>query len=87
MKDAYRHQQKEENEDVHTQLMKKYDPIPQWWFYAILIPTLGLSLFTCEGFGRQLQLPYWGILLACLLVMIFFLPFGVIQAVSGQVIS
>ncbi|KAH7577520.1 hypothetical protein JRO89_XS01G0262100 [Xanthoceras sorbifolium] len=72
-------------EDVHNRLMKKYDPVPQWWFYAIIVSGIFLGILSCEGFGKQLQLPYWGILLACLLVMIFLLPLGVLQATTGQV--
>ncbi|KAL5864052.1 hypothetical protein ACOSQ3_001566 [Xanthoceras sorbifolium] len=74
-------------EDVHNRLMKKYDPVPQWWFYAIIVSGIFLGILSCEGFGKQLQLPYWGILLACLLVMIFLLPLGVLQAATGQYIN
>ncbi|KAI3745328.1 hypothetical protein L1987_58439 [Smallanthus sonchifolius] len=71
--------------DVHTRMMKKnYDSVPQWWFYSILILVIGLALLTCEGFGRQLQLPYWGVLLGIGLAFIFTLPIGVIQATTNQ---
>nr|GEX63100.1 oligopeptide transporter 5-like [Tanacetum cinerariifolium] len=67
--------------DVHTRIMKKnYDPVPQWWFYSILILVVGLALLTCEGFGGQLQLPYWGVLLGIGLALVFTLPIGVITA-------
>lgn len=72
-------------EDVHNRLMKKYKRVPQWWFLTILISAIGLASLSCEGFGKQLQLPYWGILLACLLALIFILPVGVLQATTGQV--
>ncbi|KAL2475823.1 Oligopeptide transporter 5 [Abeliophyllum distichum] len=71
--------------DVHTRLMKKnYDPVPQWWFHALLILVVALALFTCQGFGRQLQLPYWGVLLAIGMAFIFTLPIGVITATTNQ---
>ncbi|KAI3456596.1 hypothetical protein Pfo_013259 [Paulownia fortunei] len=71
--------------DVHTRLMRKnYDPVPQWWFHSLLILVIGLSLFACEGFGRQLQLPYWGVILAMALAFIFTLPVGVITATTNQ---
>ncbi|PWA85807.1 oligopeptide transporter, OPT superfamily [Artemisia annua] len=74
--------------DVHTRLMKKnYDPVPQWWFHCLLILVIGLSLLTCEGFGRQLQLPYWGVILAIGLALIFTLPVGVIIATTNQVVG
>ncbi|KAK3193833.1 hypothetical protein Dsin_025143 [Dipteronia sinensis] len=74
-------------EDAHNRLKKKYNPVPQWWFCAIIISTIGLLIFSCEGFGKQFQLPYWGILLSCLLVMIFILPLGVLGATTGQYIT
>lgn len=66
-------------------MKKNYEPVPQWWFYIVLVVVLGLAVFTCEGFGRQLQLPYWGILLAIVLALFFTLPIGVIQATTNQV--
>ncbi|EOY29015.1 PREDICTED: oligopeptide transporter 1 [Theobroma cacao] len=71
--------------DVHYRLMKKtYEPVPQWWFYTLLTIVIGLAMLTCEGFGRQLQLPYWGVLLAIGLALIFTLPIGVIMATTNQ---
>ena len=73
-------------DDVHTRLMKKnYDPVPQWWFYTLLTLVIGLAMAACEGFNRQLQLPYWGILLAISLALLFILPVGVITATTNQV--
>ncbi|KAF5943490.1 hypothetical protein HYC85_017567 [Camellia sinensis] len=72
--------------DVHTRLMKKnYDPVPQWWFYTLLVVVIGLTMLTCEGFGRQLQLPYWGVLLTMALAFVFTLPIDVITATTNQV--
>lgn len=74
--------------DVHTRLMKKnYEQVPQWWFHAILLSMVGLSLYACVGFDQQLQLPWWGLLLACGIALFFTLPIGVIQATTNQVCS
>eukprot|EP00262_Sarcandra_glabra_P000526 TRINITY_DN1060_c1_g1_i3.p1 TRINITY_DN1060_c1_g1~~TRINITY_DN1060_c1_g1_i3.p1 ORF type:complete len:811 (-),score=105.73 TRINITY_DN1060_c1_g1_i3:152-2584(-) len=76
---------RDETGDVHTRLMKKnYESVPQWWFYAILVSMVALTIFTCDGFGKQLQLPYWGVLLACALAFFFTLPVGVITATTNQ---
>lgn len=86
-KRAYGNSNNSTSEDVHNRLMKKYNPVPQWWFYAIMVSTICLLIYSCEGFGKQFQLPYWGILLSCLLVMIFILPLGVLSATTGQDIT
>ncbi|PKA47523.1 Oligopeptide transporter 5 [Apostasia shenzhenica] len=75
---------KKKVEDVHTRLMKNYEAVPQWWFYALLVIIIPLSIFTCVGFGGQLQLPWWGTLLACALALFFTLPIGVITATTNQ---
>ncbi|KAJ6801586.1 oligopeptide transporter 1-like [Iris pallida] len=71
--------------DVHTRMMKRnYAAVPQWWFHVILVAMLALSILTCEGFGKQLQLPYWGVLLAAAMAFAFTLPIGIITATTNQ---
>ncbi|KAI3898502.1 hypothetical protein MKW92_041619 [Papaver armeniacum] len=73
--------------DVHNRLMRSYEPVHQWWFYTILFIMVSLALIACEGFGRQLRLPYWGILLACALALFFTLPIGIIAATTNQLVG
>ncbi|KAL7192943.1 hypothetical protein ACSBR2_024703 [Camellia fascicularis] len=70
--------------DVHTKLMRKYKQVPEWWFSCILLINITATIFTCEYFKDQLQLPWWGVLLACGLAFIFTLPIGVITATTNQ---
>jgi hypothetical protein len=73
--------------DVHTRIMKRnYEQVPEWWFMTILVLMVILALACCEGFGKQLQLPWWGVLLSLLIALVFTLPIGVIQATTNQVI-
>ncbi|KAH9804316.1 Oligopeptide transporter 1 [Citrus sinensis] len=53
---------------------KNYEAVPQLCFHTILIWTFGLSLYTCERFDKQFQLPWWGLLLACAMAFFFTLP-------------
>ncbi|KAJ6776061.1 ISP4 LIKE PROTEIN [Salix koriyanagi] len=79
---------KDEFSDVHTRIMKKnYAVVPQWWFTAILVISVALSLVALEGFDHQLQLPWWGLLLACFIALIFTLPVGVVQATTNMQIG
>ncbi|KAK8587265.1 hypothetical protein V6N13_086259 [Hibiscus sabdariffa] len=70
--------------DIHTKLMKKYKLVPTWWFVAILSFNLALILFTCEYYKETLQLPWWGVLLACAIAFFFTLPIGIIAATTNQ---
>ncbi|KAL6544566.1 oligopeptide transporter [Orobanche minor] len=74
--------------DVHGRVMKaNYEQVPNWWFYVILGIVFCLSLWACEGFGKQLQLPWWGLIMACVMALFFTLPIGIIQATTNQQIG
>ncbi|KAK1291811.1 Oligopeptide transporter 1 [Acorus calamus] len=71
--------------DIHTRIMKKnYEEVPQWWFYVVLVVMICLTMFACEGFDQQLQLPYWGVFLAAGLAFLFTLPISIITATTNQ---
>ncbi|KAK8916169.1 Oligopeptide transporter 1 [Platanthera zijinensis] len=71
-------------EDVHNRLMKRnYASVPQWWFFVLLVAIVFLSFLTCLGFDKQLQLPWWGVLLAGAMALLFTLPIGVIVATTN----
>lgn len=73
--------------DIHTKLMRKYKQVPEWWFVIILIANIALTIFACQYYNDQLQLPWWGVLLACGIAILFTLPIGIITAITNQVIS
>ncbi|XP_004309550.1 PREDICTED: oligopeptide transporter 7 [Fragaria vesca subsp. vesca] len=75
---------KEKRMDIHTRLMQRYNPVPEWWFVAILLTNIALTIFTCEYYNDQLQLPWWGVLLACAIAILFTLPIGIITAITNQ---
>ncbi|KAF5731303.1 oligopeptide transporter 9 [Tripterygium wilfordii] len=70
--------------DIHTRLMKKYKTVPTWWFVGILVVNIAVILFACEYYNESLQLPWWGVLLACGLALFFTLPIGIISATTNQ---
>ncbi|KDP41518.1 hypothetical protein JCGZ_15925 [Jatropha curcas] len=71
-------------EDIHTRLMKKYKGIPNWWFYLTLMLSLILSLVMCIFMKEQIQMPWWGLLFAVALALIFTLPISIITATTNQ---
>ncbi|KAB1215526.1 Oligopeptide transporter 7 [Morella rubra] len=74
----------EKKMDIHTKLMRKYKQVPEWWFLVILIGNIALTIFACEYYNEQLQLPWWGVLLACGIAILFTLPIGIITAITNQ---
>ncbi|KAJ4840912.1 OPT super [Turnera subulata] len=74
----------EKGMDIHTRLMRKYKQVPEWWFVCILLVNIAATVFACEYYKEQLQLPWWGVLLACGIAIVFTLPIGIITAITNQ---
>ncbi|KAM3196219.1 hypothetical protein ACQJBY_072083 [Aegilops geniculata] len=70
--------------DIHTKLMRRYKQVPEWWFICILLVSIAATIFACEYYIEQLQLPWWGVLLACAIAFFFTLPIGIITATTNQ---
>ncbi|CAM8923698.1 unnamed protein product [Rhodiola kirilowii] len=69
--------------DIHKKLMKKYKDVPGWWFQALMVISLVLSLLLCTVMKDQVQLPWWGLLFAAALALIFTLPISIISATTN----
>lgn len=76
----------EGKEDIHTKLMRKYKSIPNWWFHVMLVASFVLSLALCIFMKDEVQMPWWGLVFAAALALIFTLPVSVITATTNQVI-
>ncbi|CAK9157001.1 unnamed protein product [Ilex paraguariensis] len=70
--------------DVHTRLMRKYKQVPECWFTCMLLLNIAATIFACHYYKNQLQLPWWGVLLACGIAFFFTLPIGVITATTNN---
>ncbi|KAJ5305625.1 uncharacterized protein N7443_005285 [Penicillium atrosanguineum] len=67
--------------DVHARLMAVYRNVPWWWFVAVTLLTFVLSIVTNEVWHTGL--PAWAVLVAFLLPMIYFIPVGIIKALTN----
>lgn len=56
-----------------------------WWFWVILVVNIAAIIFACQYYNESLQLPWWGVLLACGIAVTFTLPIGIISATTNQV--
>ncbi|KAI3904268.1 hypothetical protein MKW92_041097 [Papaver armeniacum] len=75
---------RKEKEDIHTRLMKEYKEIPNWWFYLMLGATFVISLLLCIFAKNEVQMPWWALILACAIALIFTLPISIITATTNQ---
>ncbi|KAK5804579.1 hypothetical protein PVK06_032230 [Gossypium arboreum] len=69
--------------DIHMKLMT-YMFVSTRWFVVILVSNISLVLFTCQYYNESLQLPRWGVLVACAIPFFFILPIGIIAATINQ---
>lgn len=67
--------------DVHLELMKKYDEAPDWWYITLFVLTMGLGLATCLAFDSQL--PWWAFFVSIILALVFVIPTCSILAISN----
>lgn len=75
----------EEPPDVHTHLMKKYPPVPARWYAAFLLALHVVSCVLLEVYKEQLQMKWWGVLLADAVIALLLLPIAIIMATTNQV--
>lgn len=71
----------QDNYDPHYQLMQKYKPVPNWWFFIVLCLSFMVAL-VCLYKGHS-TLPWWGFVVSCLVSFILLIFFGSMQAITG----
>ncbi|KAJ5087396.1 hypothetical protein N7456_011012 [Penicillium angulare] len=67
--------------DVHARMMSMYPQVPSWWFLSVTILMFVLSIVTNEVWHTGL--PAWAVLVAFLLPMVYFIPVGIIKALTN----
>lgn len=71
----------QKDDDVHVRLYRKYREVPDWWYIALFLFMMVLSIMVCEGWSTRL--PWWGFLVTQMIPFIFTLPIGIVQAVTN----
>ncbi|KAG0011780.1 hypothetical protein BGZ81_001995, partial [Podila clonocystis] len=67
--------------DIHSRMMLEYKEVPQWWYAALFLVSLALSIFTVV---RWNYLPWYYLIVSLAIAFIFALPVGIVQAVTNQ---
>ncbi|KAI2789294.1 Glutathione transporter 1 [Penicillium oxalicum] len=67
--------------DVHARIMSSYHGVPWWWFGAVTLVMFVLSVVTNEVW--RTELPIWAVFVGFVLPTIYFIPVGVIKALTN----
>ncbi|KAI8388651.1 OPT family small oligopeptide transporter [Radiomyces spectabilis] len=73
---------RDHDDDIHMKLMRVYKEVPGYWYHATFIVAFGISFAVC--YKWPMDLPWWGLILAIAIPIVFVLPIGIIQAVTNQ---
>jgi OPT family small oligopeptide transporter len=69
-------------EDIHCRLMRRYKDAPLSWYLMTFVSMAAIGIFIVEYY--PVHLPWYGLLLALAIGAIFFIPNGIIMAVTNQ---
>ncbi|KAF8929373.1 hypothetical protein BGZ58_009002 [Dissophora ornata] len=81
IKDQWRAAVSMEDCDIHSRMMMEYKEVPQWWYAALFLLSLTLSIFTVVKWN---YLPWYYLVISLVIAFIFALPVGIVQAVTNQ---
>ena len=70
-----------QEDDIHMKLMKKYKEAPEWWFGVVFLVMFFLGLGVVLGY--QTRLTWWAYIVAILIAAVWMVPIGMIQAVTN----
>ncbi|KAL6698394.1 OPT oligopeptide transporter domain-containing protein [Trichoderma pleuroticola] len=71
-----------EEPDIHMKLMRKYKEAPEWWFLSIFLVSFGLGM--AASLAWPTHLPAWAFIICILIGLFFFIPVGMVQAITNQ---
>ncbi|KIJ17039.1 PF03169 OPT oligopeptide transporter protein [Paxillus involutus ATCC 200175] len=74
-----------EQPDIHARLMSRYPEVPDWWYAGIFATMFTFGVICIETW--QTEMPVWSFVLSLLLSFIFFIPIGMIQAMTNTQIG
>jgi hypothetical protein len=71
--------------DTHNRLMREYRDIPEWIYGSWLIAFSILTVIIC--IATPFYMPWWASIFAIILGIVFTIPVGIVQAISGTQIG
>ncbi|KKA30086.1 hypothetical protein TD95_004563 [Thielaviopsis punctulata] len=69
-------------EDVHARLMRRYEDAPMSWYLITFVSMAAVGMFVVEYY--PVHLPWYGLLMSLGICAVFFIPNGIVMAVTNQ---
>ncbi|PWY89075.1 small oligopeptide transporter [Aspergillus heteromorphus CBS 117.55] len=67
-----------EEEDIHARLMSRYKTVPLWWYAAVTLVMMAISLAIILGYPTHLS--WWAFFVSLILAVVWYVPIGIVQA-------
>ncbi|PYH93963.1 small oligopeptide transporter [Aspergillus ellipticus CBS 707.79] len=67
-----------EEDDVHARLMSRYKTVPLWWYGAVTLVMIAMSLGVVLGYPTHLS--WWAFFVSLILAVVWYVPIGIVQA-------
>ncbi|CAK7271076.1 hypothetical protein SEPCBS119000_004415 [Sporothrix epigloea] len=72
---------RQQEDDVHMRLMKKYRDAEDWWYAALFVIMIGISFAVVCAWDTGF--PWWGYVVCMILPIVWTVPIGIIQAITN----
>ncbi|KAF3917703.1 hypothetical protein AA313_de0210203 [Arthrobotrys entomopaga] len=74
-----------QEDDIHMKLMKKYKDSPEWWYLVLFVVMLAMAFASVLAWDTGLD--WWAFILSIVLAAVFIIPTGIILATTGTTIG
>ncbi|KAI9649692.1 hypothetical protein NHQ30_002273 [Ciborinia camelliae] len=68
-------------DDNHTKMMRKYKPVPGWWYIAFFLVMMAMALAAVCAYPTHLT--WWALIIALLISLVWTIPIGIIYATTN----
>lgn len=72
---------RDQEDDIHMKLMKKYDDAPDWWYATLFVIMLALSFFTILYWDTHFT--WWAMIVCIIIPCVWVVPVGIIFATTN----
>jgi len=72
---------RQQEDDVHMRLMKKYRDASDWWYIALFVVMVGMSFAVVSAWDTNF--PWWAYIICMIIPVIWTVPIGIVQAITN----